>query len=179
MLSRIAAAAVALVALRAEAAQWSKDTRETFVGSCVAAATANNAPEDGAKRYCDCVAVTLEKKYTEKQFMAASTKGTKAVQADTQNAIRACASQLVAARKPGQVGWSDMFRGAFVGSCTDGAVEKGAQKEKAEAYCGCVSKKLEATYTEDAFAKASFSPTDKYNQDVIVAAKGCVQHLQN
>ncbi len=177
MPSKIVAVGIVAVALRAGAAGWSKDTRDTFVGSCVAAATGNSSPEDKAKGYCECVVRDLEQKYTEKQFASATTKQTEQVKADTQAAIRACAKQLFAP-KPGQVGWSDFFRGAFVGSCVDGATEKGAPKEKAEAYCGCVSKKLETTYTEDAFTKASFNPTDKYNQDVLGAAKGCVKHLQ-
>ncbi len=178
MLRKIVVVAVALAGIRAEAAQWSKQTKDTFTGSCVAAATGNGTPDEAAKSYCGCVAGQLEKKYTEKQFMAASTKQTPEVQADVQGAIKSCARQLVPAAKPGQVGWSDMFKGAFVGSCVDSAVEKGAQKAKAEGYCACVSKSLEKTYTEDEFTKASFNPSQKYNDDVIGAAKGCVRFLQ-
>ncbi len=184
MLRSFAAAALALAAVQARAAPWSKTARDPFLVSCVGSASGQGVSEDEAKGYCECAAQTLERKYGEKAFLAATARKSPGVQADVQNAVAACAKQVVEQRKAQLdalgIGerWSDVFRGAFVGSCVDGAVEKGAKKQKAEAYCGCVSRKLEATYSEVAFTKASFSPNERYNADVIGAAKGCAKELQ-
>lgn len=183
MLQKLVAAALVLSASGAQAAKWSAPVRSAFVNSCVSAATDKGAPQKNAEGYCTCVNQALEKQYSEDEFTKGAMNADEKYNNDIQTAARGCVSFLMPAAagksssaKPGA--WSDMFKGAFVGSCTDSAAEKGADTEKAGAYCTCVSEVLEKQYSEDAFSRAAFKPTDKYTADIQGAAKGCVKHLK-
>jgi hypothetical protein len=181
MLQKLVAAALMLYASGAQASKWSAPVRGAFVDSCVSAAVDKGAPQKSAEGYCTCVNQALEKTYTEDEFTKGAMNPNDKYNGDIQTAARGCVSFLMpaASEKSAQAGaWSDMFKGTFVGSCTDAAVDKGADKGKAEKYCTCVSQTLEKQYSEDAFSRAAFKPTDKYTADIQGAAKGCVKHLQ-
>jgi len=178
MTGKILMVAMVLLASRAEAGGWSKQIRGEFIGGCVRAAPGQNITEESAKVYCNCVGDLLEKKYTAEQFVKESTTRSETFNADIESSTAACAKHIAFATRPGQKGWSSTFRSAFVGSCTGGATEKGADEKKAEKYCRCMGNALERNYDENAFAQASFKPSDKYNADLQAAAKVCVRELK-
>jgi hypothetical protein len=178
MASKIFAVAVVLLASRAEAGGWSKQIRGEFIGGCVRAAPGQNITEASASVYCNCVGDLLEAKYSEQQFMKESTARSETFNAAIQSTTAQCAKHIAFATRPGQKGWSSTFRSAFVGSCVGGATEKGADEKKAEKYCKCMGHALERNYDENAFAQASFKPSDKYNSDLQDAAKVCVKEFR-
>ena len=178
MSGKILMVAMALLASRAEAGGWSKQIRGEFIGGCVRAAPGQNITEESAKVYCNCVGDLLEAKYTEQQFVKESTARSAAFDADIKSTTAQCAKHIAFAKRPGQKGWSSTFRSAFVGSCVGGAAEKGADEKKAEKYCKCMGNALEKNYDENAFAQASFKPSDKYDADLQEAARVCVKALK-
>ena len=186
MSSKILAAAVVLLASRAEAAGWSKQARGEFIGGSdilmemyeAGAAPKQNITEASAQVYCGCVADLLERKYDERQFENEGVTRSAGFNADVQSATQSCAKNVQFARKPGQKGWSPTFRSAFVGSCVGGATGKGADEKKAHKYCTCRGNALEKRYDENQFTQASFQPSDRYNADLEGAAKVCVKDLR-